>query len=367
MKEDIQNPGVKGTLPPLHIGDLRIDPPIIQGGMGVRISGPRLASAVSDTGALGVLASVGTNGEPPYSKMEYALGAYRSFRDMICETRALTNRPFGVNIMCALTNYDDLVRAADQEKVAAIFSGAGLPLKLPSLVANGATKLIPIVSSGRAAQIICRTWLRKHDRLPDALVVEGPKAGGHLGFSAEALLLPQSQLDGILRDVVVAIQPFEEHQHHAIPVIAAGGVFSGEDIAHMISLGAHGVQIASRLVCTTECDAPYSYKSEYLRCRKQDIIILPSPVGLPLRVIRNQFVDRLMQGDRIPFHCRYKCLRTCDPRQTRYCIAQALVNAYRGNLDAGFATCGAEAYRIDGLLTVGDLLRELVSSAQLAL
>ena len=355
------------SLPDLIIGDLRINPPIIQGGMGVRVSGSRLASAVSNEGALGVVASVGTGEEWPDRSLNYVTRSYVSLRDMLQQTKLLTPNPIAVNIMCALTNYEDLVKAADQEEVAAIISGAGLPLKLPALVKHRSIKLIPIVSSGRAAELICRSWLRKHNRLPDALVVEGSLAGGHLGFSMDDVVTSHGSLESIVQDVLSVAARYTKEHDISIPVIAAGGVFNGRDMARFLNLGASGVQMGTRFVCTDECDASLQYKEAYLNCRKEDILVIRSPLKLPLRVIRNSFVDRILSGEKVKFSCPYRCLATCEPDKSPYCIAQALVNAYRGNMRAGFATCGANAYRVDHIVSVRELIQELVDECRLHL
>jgi NAD(P)H-dependent flavin oxidoreductase YrpB (nitropropane dioxygenase family) len=355
------------SLPDLTIGDLRINPPIIQGGMGVRVSGSRLASAVSNEGALGVVAAVGTGEEWPDRSLNYAARSYVSLRDMLQRTKSLTPNPFAVNIMCALTNYENLVKAADDEEVAAIISGAGLPLKLPALVKHRSIKLIPIVSSGRAADLICRSWLRKYNRLPDAIVVEGSMAGGHLGFSMDDVVASHVPLESMVQDVLSVAAGYSERHGVAIPVVAAGGVFDGKDIARFLNLGASGVQMGTRFVCTEECDASLQYKEAYLKSRPEDILVIPSPLGLPLRVIRNEFVDRIRSGERIAFSCSYRCLSPCVPDKSPYCIAQALVNAYRGDMREGFATCGANAYRVNRIVPVRELIRELVDECRLHL
>lgn len=352
------------SLPSLMIGDLDINPPIIQGGMGVRVSVAGLASAVSNEGCLGTVATVGTGEEWPERSLDYTTRSYLSLRAELKKTRSLTSRPFAVNIMCVLNNYDSLVKAAVEENVAAIISGAGLPLKLPSLVDNPRTKLIPIVSSGRAADVIARTWARRYSRAPDAFVVEGPLAGGHLGFKLEDALHPDtSVLDNAVKEVLQIAAEVGQTVGRKIPVVAAGGVFDGHDIAHFLQLGASGVQMATRFVCTHECDASLAYKQAYVDASKEDIMLIKSPVGLPLRVIRNKFVDRITSGDRVEFRCQYQCLATCDPKTTKYCIAQALLNSYYGNMSIGFATCGANAYRIDKIVSVHELVKELVQDA----
>jgi NAD(P)H-dependent flavin oxidoreductase YrpB (nitropropane dioxygenase family) len=276
----------------------------------------------------------------------------------------MTKNPFGVNIMCAITNYDDLVDAAQVESVDVIISGAGLPLRLPSLIKNDKTKLVPIVSSARAAHIICSVWQRRYKRLPDAIVVEGPLAGGHLGYSREELNDSENfYLDKILQEVLSVVQEFGKDEVK-IPVIAAGGIFDGKDIARVIRMGASAVQMATRFVCTHECDASLKYKEAYLSSKEKDIVIIQSPVGMPGRVIRNEFVKRISEGKRIDFDCAFQCLSTCDPKKVNYCIAKALINAYRGDLNNGFAMCGSNAYRIKKIISVKELITELVEEAQ---
>ncbi|MDD4953917.1 MAG: nitronate monooxygenase family protein [Candidatus Omnitrophica bacterium] len=351
----------------LNMGGLKIKLPIIQGGMGVRVSSSSLASAVSNEGALGVIAAVGLGEEGGDIGQDYKMRSRLSFIESIRKTRSLTKNPFGVNIMCALTNYEDLVNAAQEESVNVIISGAGLPLKLPSLIKNKETKIVPIVSSARATTLICGTWKRRYNRLPDAVVVEGPLAGGHLGYSREELNDKEHvYLDKILQEVLAVTRGFETDAHK-IPVIAAGGIFDGKDIARVIRLGASGVQMATRFVCTHECDASIKYKEAYLNAKEEDIIIINSPVGMPGRVINNGFVKRITKGERIDFSCAYKCLATCDPKKVNYCIAKALVNAYRGDLDKGFTMCGSNAYRIDKIISVKELISELTQQATEAL
>ena len=348
----------------LNIGDLKIEIPIIQGGMGVGVSNYSLVSTVSNKNALGVLASVGLGETVDCSESSYKKRSSKALRDSIRETRKRTDKPFGLNIMCALSNYDELVAVAEEEKVDAIITGAGLPMKLPSLVKNPRTKLIPIVSSDRAARIICTNWKRKFNRLPDAVVVEGPLAGGHLGFSRAELDDPQHfYLDKILVDVIKVVKGFQTNQHK-IPVIAAGGIFDGKDIARVMKLGASGVQMGTRFVCTHECDVSPKYKEMYINAKKEDILIIQSPVGLPGRVVSNDFVTNITQGKRIDFECAYQCLVTCNPKKVNYCIGKALVNSFQGRMDKGFAMCGSNAYRINKIISVKELIDELVEETR---
>jgi NAD(P)H-dependent flavin oxidoreductase YrpB (nitropropane dioxygenase family) len=358
---------MKNTFKDFDIGNLRISIPIIQGGMGVRVSTASLASAVSNEGGLGVIAAVALGECGEDQGREFKARSRAALMNSIRESRKLTKNPIGVNIMCALANYDDLVDAAQEESVEVIISGAGLPLKLPSLVTHKKSKLVPIVSSGRAAHIICSVWRRRYNRLPDALVVEGPLAGGHLGYSRQELDDKEHVfLENILQDVLSVVREFETDTQK-IPVIAAGGIFDGKDIARVIRLGASAVQMATRFVCTHECDVSIKYKEAYMSAKEEDIVIIQSPVGMPGRVVRNEFVERISKGERIDFGCAYKCLSTCDPKKVNYCIAKALINASKGEMDKGFAMCGSNAYRIKKIISVKQLIAELVEEARACL
>jgi len=334
--------------------------------MGVRISSSSLVSSVSNLGALGTIAAVGcAEGNDNHTK-DYKTRSLDSFEALIKKTREKTSAPFAVNIMCALTNYDALADIAVQQKVDVIVSGAGLPLKLPALARGSGVKLVPIVSSGRAAGIICKTWKRRNNRLPDAIIVEGPLAGGHLGYRYEQLQDPAVCLEKIFAEVLTVTKEFSTGRK-AIPVIAAGGIFTGGDIARFIRMGAAGVQMGTRFVATFECDAAPAFKASFLRARAEDVVIIQSPVGMPGRVIRNSFVERVLKGEKVHFDCPCKCLDTCDPSKAGYCIATVLSHAYRGEMDRGFAMCGSNVGRIDKIISVKELLDELVGEAQTGL
>lgn len=351
------------ALPDLVIGDLRINPPIVQGGMGVRVSGSRLVAAVSNEGALGTLASVVGSEELADRTQDYETRSELGLRKLIRDTRKLTRAPFAVNVMCAVTNHARLVRTAADEGVAAIVSGAGLPLQLPALVDDPHVKLIPIVSAARTADLLCRVWRRRYDRLPDAFVVEGPLAGGHLGFTLDQLAAPgEFRLERLVEEVIGVGRA--HGRGAAIPVIAAGGIFDGRDIARFLRLGAAGVQLGTRFVGTLECDAALPYKEAYLRCRPEDITTIVSPVKMPARVISNGFVKRILRGEKVNFGCPYHCLTTCEPDKAGYCIAQALLKAFRGQMDDGYPMCGANAWRVNRIVPVRALLDELVAGAE---
>jgi nitronate monooxygenase len=269
--------------------------------------------------------------------------------------------------MVALTDYTKMVEIAVDEGIDIIFSGAGLPLNLPGMVPESArTCLAPIVSSGRAATILCKQWNKRYGRIPDAMVVEGPLAGGHLGFPAELLDSPEYTLEKLVPQVVAAVAPFEKICRRPIPVIAAGGIYTGADIHKFMKLGAAGVQMGTRFVVTEECDADIRFKQSYINAKKEDLTIIKSPVGMPGRAIKNSFIESVRRGEKIPFGCPYKCIITCDAKTSPYCIAAALLNARKGELEKGFAFAGANAYRADQILTVKELISDLVDEYEAA-
>jgi nitronate monooxygenase len=265
--------------------------------------------------------------------------------------------------MVAVDDYPDLLRVAIEEKIDMVFLGAGLPIKkmpVEDLRAAG-VKVIPIVSSARAAGLIFRSWSKKYKDIPDAVVVEGPKAGGHLGFKADQIGDPDFALERILPDVVAEIKTFEGKYHRTIPVIAAGGVFTGADIYKVFKLGASGVQMGTRFVATHECDANIRFKESYVACREDDIEIIKSPVGLPGRAIRNSFLKDVAAGKKMGFKCAWRCLKSCDLKNARYCISLALDNARQGILDKGITFAGSNAFRVDKIVSVNELLQELIN------
>jgi nitronate monooxygenase len=346
-------------LPKLRIGDLIAKIPIIQGGMGVGISLSGLASAVANEGGIGVIAAAMIGMAEPDIGSNPLAANIRALKNEIRKARALTKGLLGVNIMVALTQFSNLVKAAIEEGIDFIFSGAGLPLDLPKYLGRrNNPKLVPIVSSGRAAEVLCKKWA-KLSYLPDAFVVEGPMAGGHLGLKREQIFAPEFTLEKLVAEVLTAVKPFEAECGRAIPVIAAGGIYSGEDIRKFLDIGAAGVQMATRFVATHECDASAEFKQAYVNASKDDIVIINSPVGLPGRAINNEFLEAVKRGEKVPFTCPYHCIRTCDHRQSPYCIALALIQAKRGNLKRGFVFSGQNAYRVDRIISVKELIKTL--------
>jgi NAD(P)H-dependent flavin oxidoreductase YrpB (nitropropane dioxygenase family) len=351
-------------IPKIILEDLEFS--LIQGGMGVGISRSGLASAVANEGGAGIIAAVGLSALGNYSG-SYVERNEQALREEIRLAREKTKGVVGVNVMCALYDDESLMKVALKENVDLIISGAGLPLELPTYkknIGNKKTKLIPIVSSARAAKIILHQWAFKRDYVPDAILIEGPKAGGHLGYSLEELndeSFVDKGLEKILKGVLEIVEGYEKKGGRKIPVIVAGGIYYGGDIKRFYELGAAGVQMATRFVTTVECDAPLEFKQKYLDSKKEDIVLLESPVGYPGRAINSQFLEDVKLGKKIAFSCPYYCLRDCGRNEAKYCIADALVNAVKGNLTEGFVFCSTNAWRTkeDGIISVRELFKKI--------
>ena len=347
---------------PLKIGDLIARIPIIQGGMGVGISLSGLASAVANEGGVGVISSAGLGLIYKDKALSVAQSAIEGLKIELRKAREKTNGIIGVNVMVAMTNFADMVRTAISEGADIIFSGAGLPLNLPSFLTEGAkTKLVPIVSSARAAKLICEKWLSEYRYTPDAIVVEGPKAGGHLGYKGDQIFDENFSLETTVPQVVETVNKFAKEHNCEIPVVAAGGIYTGEDIYKIMQLGASGVQMGTRFVTTEECDANIRFKQAYIKAKEQDIEIIQSPVGMPGRAVRSSFLDAVRDGLKRPKQCAFNCIKTCDVVNSPYCIMLALFNAFKGKLDSGYAFAGANAWRAQKIESVKTLISSLSS------
>ena len=352
------------SIPELRIGDLVVEKAVIQGGMGVGVSLSGLASAVADSGGIGVISSVEMGSIGKETERNYRRENTEALKNEIRKARSLTKGVLGINIMVALTQFDEILEISIEEKIDIIFMGAGLPMRFSESVKEKLrsgcdTKFGVIVSSHRAAKIIFDNWKKSFNRVPDIVVVEGPKAGGHLGFKPEQIDDPAYSLENILPPVIETVRNYEDFKGCGIPVIAAGGIFSGEDIREIINLGASGVQMATRFVATDECDASVNFKQAYVNCSKEDITIIKSPVGLPGRALKNTFLEDVRAGLKKPFSCKWQCLKTCDFKNTPYCIAKALLKAQQGFLDEGFAFAGANAWKVDRIIPVSALFKAL--------
>ncbi len=348
-------------MPQLRIGNLKVDKPIIQGGMGVGISLSGLASAVANQAGIGVISSVALGVLEEDRQMKFQDANIHFLRKEISKARGLTGGVIGLNIMVAMSDYDNLVECAMEEEVDIVFLGAGLPLRFPKSFSLDKikTQIVPIVSSARATKLIFQHWEKNFGRIPDGVVVEGPLAGGHLGFKVNQIDDPDFKLEKIIPEVLRVIEDFEKRLNKEIPVIAAGGIYTGADIFKYLKMGASGVQMATRFVATYECDASDEFKQSYINCKKEDIVIIDSPVGLPGRAIRNRFLQEVSEGIKVPFKCPWKCLKTCDFRTAPYCIAEALYNAQKGELLKGFTFAGANAYKVDKIISVKNLFEIL--------
>ena len=352
---------------PLQIGNLTVKYPIVQGGMGVAISLSGLASAVANAGGIGVISAAGIGMTEPGFAKDLPKANKALLTKQIRAARAKTAGVLGVNLMVALSDYDELLETAINEDIDVVFMGAGLPLKLPQKVldkglSNIKTKFIPKVSSPKAAKLIFQYWDSKFNYIPDAVVVEGPKAGGHLGFKKAELNGKTPELSELIQDAVEVVKTFEDKYSQKVPVIAAGGIYTGADIAEIMSYGASAVKMGTRFVTTHECDAHINFKRSYLESAKSDITLIDSPVGLPGRVIANKFVHQIKNGETRPVNCPWQCLKSCKYEEVPYCISQVLLNSAKGKMDHGFAFAGTNAYRAKTIQSVDQVFDDLIKT-----
>jgi len=354
------NLGVK--MKDLNIGGLKISLPIIQGGMGVGISLSGLASAVANEGGVGVISPAGIGFLYKQHSMDYLENCIFGLTEEIRKAREKSKGIIGVNIMVALSNYADLVKTSIKEGADIIFSGAGLPLDLPKYLSpNSKTRLVPIVSSARGAALICNKWKANFDYLPDAIVVEGPKAGGHLGFKIEQIEDENFTLEKIIPEVIAVAKEIGDKNGCTIPVIAAGGIYTGEDIEKYFEMGAAGVQMGTRFVTTVECDASDKFKQAYIDASVNDVRIIKSPVGMPGRAISSEFLDAVEAGTKHPKVCPVNCIKTCDIATAPYCIIASLTAALKGNFKNGYAFAGSNVWKTDKIITVKELFSTLIN------
>ena len=371
---------------PLAIGDLIIEKPIIQGGMGVGISLSSLAGAVAKAGGLGIISAAQIGFREQDFETNQLEANLRAIKKELKKAREIAPEgAIGFNIMVATKQYEKYVKAAVKAGTDIIISGAGLPVSLPGYVmeaesemeeqAEGRgkirTKLAPIVSTVKSASVICKMWDRKYHIAPDLVVIEGPLAGGHLGFSREKLAdleadtanvdetFHYAEYDEEIKGIIKLVKEVGKQYGKQIPVVAAGGIYTHEDVLHQMELGADGVQVATRFVTTEECDAPDAYKQAYIHAKKEDIIITKSPVGMPGRAILNPFLKSIQKERRAPKHC-LQCLELCNPKTTPYCITEALVRAAKGDMEDALIFCGSNAYRAERIETVPEVMASLM-------
>ena len=358
-------------LKPLKIGKYEIKYPIFQGGMGLGISWDKLAGNVSLEGGLGIISSVGTgyyenrkfidkglNAKPFGSENFYST---RGLRAVIENARKICgDLPLGVNIMYAANDYARVVKDACEAGINIIVSGAGLPTNLPEFTQNfKEIALVPIVSSAKALKIICKRWLQRYERLPDAVVLEGPLSGGHQGFTYEQCLDPEFSLFNLIPQVKAEIKEWGD-----FPLIAAGGIWDKNDIEKAISLGANGVQMGTRFIGTHECDADIGFKEVLLAAEEKDIELIKSPVGYPARGIRTNLINLVDKRMGPKIQCISNCVSPCqrgkEAKQVGYCIADRLFDAYSGKKESGLFFTGANGYKLKELISVKELMHKLV-------
>ena len=350
-------------LPKLKIGTLTAPIPIVQGGMGVRVSLAPLASAVANEGGIGTISTIGL-GDIHAPREDYERLSVEALRTEIQKAQSLLkdkSSPLAINVMGVLSNAEDLVRASVEEGIQMVVYGAGLPMRLPAWVPDPSVNLVPIISSARVAELICRSWSKKYDRVPDGFILEGPLAGGHLGYSNEQMDNMEScSVEVNLPEILQVLEQYEDQCGRRIPVIVAGGIYTGEDVARIIQLGASGVQMGTRFVATHECSVSDEFKQAFLDAKKEDIKIVKSPVGMPARALRNNFLDKLERGEKIKVRCSFRCLTACKMKEAKYCIADKLLDSYFGKIAEGLIFCGQNVHRVSKVVSVRELFQELL-------
>ncbi len=348
----------------IKIGNKESKYPIIQGGMGVGVSMHNLAGNVSKEGGIGIISTADIGYlEDDFVKNPIKANL-RAIGKEIKKAREIAgnDKIIGVNIMVAMKNYVDIVKECVKQKIDLIISGAGIPKELPEYVKESDTKIAPIVSSLRCCKLIVSHWIKKYNYVPDMIVIEGPEAGGHLGFKNEELdENTKPKLEDITTEVVDYIKEIEKETGKDIPVISAGGVWDSKDIKKFLNLGASGVQMATRFVATNECDASMEFKKAYIQANQDDIKIIKSPVGMPGRAIYNNFIKKV-ENEKCKIDRCYNCIKTCNVLNSPYCITKALINSVIGRVDEGLIFCGSNVSRIKEIVSVHDLMQELVSN-----
>lgn len=346
----------------IKVGDKQSKYPIIQGGMGVGVSMHNLAGNVSKEGGIGIISTADIGYQEEDFAKEPMKANLRAIGKEIKKAREIAgeDKIIGVNIMVALKNYSEIVKECVKQKIDLIISGVGIPKELPEYVKGSNTKIAPIVSSLRCCELIVTHWMKKYDYVPDMIVIEGPEAGGHLGFKSEELNeSAKPKLENITTEVVEYIKEVEKETGKSIPVISAGGIWDSKDIKRFLDLGASGVQMATRFVTTNECDASTEFKEAYVNAKPEDIKIIKSPVGMPGRAINNNFIKK-METEKCKIDKCYNCIKTCNVANSPYCITRALINSVKGKIDDGLIFCGSNVSKIKEIVSVHDLMQELV-------
>ena len=345
----------------LKIGEKMTRIPLIQGGMGVGISLGRLAGTVAEEGGIGIISTAQIGYREPDFDVNPAGANLRAIESEMKKARAISpDGIIGYNVMTALKEHAAHIKAAVRVGADIIISGAGLPTDLPAFTEGSNTKIAPIVSTDKSANVILKYWDRKYKRTADLVVIEGPQAGGHLGFKKEELSEYTPEIYGEeIKRIIRTVKKYGEKYGVEIPVVVAGGIYDSSDVKRVMELGADGVQVATRFVTTEECDADIRYKEAYIHASEKDIAIVKSPVGMPGRAIINPLMKRVAEGEKILHSPCHRCLAKCNPADIPYCITDGLINAVKGNIEEGLLFCGAKAWKAQKIDTVREAIREL--------
>lgn len=346
---------------PLIIGDLKANIPLVQGGMGVGISLANLAGAVANAGGVGIISTAQIGFREKDFEQNPLKANLRAIKNEFDKARSISpSGIIGFNIMSALKNYKEQVLAAVKAGADIIVSGAGLPVELPEMTRDSNTKIAPIVSSRKSAEVILKYWDTRYKVTADLVVIEGPQAGGHLGFRKKEIEnFNQESYDNEIIQMKEVVEAYQKKYSKKIPIVLAGGIISSEDTRHAFSLGMDGIQVGSALVTTNECDADIKYKEAYLKAEEDDIIIVKSPVGMPGRAIRNKFMSEVIQGKAFPPGKCLQCLKKCNPAEIPYCITERLIKAAKGDVENALIFCGAKSYAQKKITTVNEVIQKL--------
>lgn len=345
--------------------DWNLSIPLIQGGMGIGVSRSKLAGAVAKEGGMGVISTAQIGYDDPDFVGNESRCNLKAITDHIQKAKEIANGNgmVAVNVMVALQHYKEHVVQAVKAGADAVICGAGLPLDLPELVKGSKAKIAPIVSSKKAVSVILKSWLKKYNVLPDFVVVEGPKAGGHLGFSKEAVeLYATGGFEEEVKEIVAQTHQYEEAYGKKIPIFLAGGIWNSKDVADAKALGVDGVQVATRFVATEECDASLEYKMSYVNAKTEDVKIIKSPVGMPGRALNNKMIQNA-EVEKPKIQRCYHCIKNCKMTEIPYCITNALVNAVKGNVEQGLIFCGANVDKVKEIQTVHQVIEDLMFEA----
>jgi nitronate monooxygenase len=353
------------------IGKHIIRIPIVQGGMGVGISWDNLAGTVSKEGGLGVISAVGTGyygtrfvnkqvkGRPFEAENFYSRDAlFEIFKNA---RKICANAPIAANVLYAINDYGRVVVDACEAGANAIITGAGLPTNMPEFTKNFPdVALIPIVSSAKALRVIIKRWER-YKKTVDAVIVEGPKSGGHQGFKYEDCFKDEFQLENIVPPIIDEVKKYAGAN---IPVIAAGGIWDKSDIGEYLNMGCSGVQMGTRFIGTHECDASAVFKKVILDAKEEDIKLEKSPVGYPARAVTTKLIQKIHdEKQKTKIACVSNCVAPCnrgeEANKVGYCIADSLGDSCNGDLEKGLFFSGSNGYKLDKLISVKELMKEL--------